>query len=96
MVPSGRTRHHGHKLECWRIPLHIRNTFFPARVTKSWPRLLREIVQSPSLEIFQDLVLGFSCWVALPEQGGTRGTPELPLASNSDMVKFGSLVVVLV
>jgi len=26
---------------------------FPLRVTEPWPRLLREAVQSPSLEIFQ-------------------------------------------
>lgn len=80
VVPSGRTRHHGHKLECWRVPLHIRNTFLPARVTKSRPKLLREIVRSPSLEIFQDVVRGSWCLVALPEQGGTRYTPELPRA----------------
>lgn len=35
VVPSGRTRHHRHKLECWGFPLHIRNTFFPTRLTKS-------------------------------------------------------------
>lgn len=80
VVPSGRTRHHGHKLKCWRVSLHVKTTFFPARVTKSWPRLLREIVKSPSLGIFQDVVLGSWCLVALPEQGGTRYTLELPLA----------------
>lgn len=72
MVPSARTRHREHKLECWRVPLHIRNTFFPVRVTKSWPRFLREIVQSLSLEIFPDVVLSSWSWVAVPEQGGAR------------------------
>lgn len=31
VVPSGRTRHHGNKAECRRVPLNVRN-FFPAKV----------------------------------------------------------------
>ena len=40
--------------------LNMRKNFFPLRVTEHWPRLPREAVESPSLEIFQphlDVVL---------------------------------------
>jgi len=33
--------------------LNMRKNFFPLRVTEPWPRLPREAVESPSLEIFQ-------------------------------------------
>jgi len=34
--------------------LNMRKNFFPLRVTEPWPRLPREAVESPSLEIFPD------------------------------------------
>ena len=36
-----------------RYRLNMRKNFFPLRVTEPWPRLPREAVESPSLEIFQ-------------------------------------------
>ena len=53
MVPINRTRGNGHKLKQSKLQLNTRENFFPLRVTEPWPRLPREAVESPSLEIFQ-------------------------------------------
>ena len=53
VVLSDRTRGNGHKLKQRKLQLKIRKNFFPLRVTEPWPRLPREAVESPSLEIFQ-------------------------------------------
>ena len=53
MVPSDRTRGNGHKVKQRKFQLNTRKNFFPLRVTEPWPRLPREAVESPSLEIFQ-------------------------------------------
>ena len=39
-----------------RFPLGIRNNFFSERAVLQWHRLHREVVQSPSLEVFQSRV----------------------------------------
>jgi len=65
VVPSDRTRGNGHKL-------NMRKNFFPLRVTEPWPRLPRQVVESPSLEIFKprlDAVLCSLLWVTLLRQG---------------------------
>ena len=43
----------GHKLKPGKFHLNMRKNFFTLRVTEPWPRLPREAVESPSLEIFQ-------------------------------------------
>ena len=44
---------HSHKLKLRKFCLNMRKSFFTLRVTEPWPRLPREAVESPSLEIFQ-------------------------------------------
>ncbi|KAK4816234.1 hypothetical protein QYF61_013642 [Mycteria americana] len=73
VVPSDKTRGHGHQLKHRRFSLNIRKHFFPVGVTKRWQRLPRVLVGSPFLEIFKshlDMVLGNRLCMSLLEQGG--------------------------
>ena len=85
MVPSDRTRGNGHKLKQRKFRLNMRKNFFPLRVTEHWPRLPREVEESPSMEIFQphlDAVLCSLLWVTLLWQGVGLGDPQ---RSNPDL-----------
>ena len=72
VVPSDKTRGNGNKLKHRKFCLNMRKNFFLLRVTEHWNRLLREVVESPSPEIFKtflDTVLCSLLWVTLLWQG---------------------------
>jgi len=87
VVPSERTRGNGHKLKHRKFQLNMRKNFFTPRVMEPWPRLPREVVESPSLEIFKtrlDVVLCSLLWVTLLRQGVGPSDPQrsLPTPTN--------------
>jgi len=72
---SDRTRGNGCRLKEGRFRLDRRNTFFTLKVVRPWNRLPRELVDAPSLEVFQARLDGalshLVYWkVSLPMAGG--------------------------
>ena len=90
VVPSDRTRGNGHKLKQRKLQLNRRKSFFPLGVMEPWPRLPREAVESPSLEIFKtrpNVVLCSLLWVTLLRQGGwTRWPTDVPSNHNHSVI----------
>lgn len=70
VAPHDRTRGNGYKQKHRRFILKVRKLFL-VRGMEAWHRLPREVLGSPSLEIFKshlNIVLGNSLYVALLQQ----------------------------
>ena len=80
LLRSAQTRGNGHKLQHEKHWLFIKKIFFTARMVKHRSRLTREVVLSPSLEIFINNKTPDPCLklVLLWVEDWTRWHPDIP------------------
>ena len=79
VIPRDRTRLNMCTLEDGKFHLNMKNNFFSLRVTEHWNRLPREVVESPSLEIFKTQLGAFCMWPDVGNLFSRRVGPSQPL-----------------
>lgn len=91
-VPTDRTRDDGHKLKHMKFYPTSRKKF-PEKAVKYWNRMLRKMVESPSLEIVKTQLDTIPCNMLQPpllkQQGCSRSAQEVP-SSPCDSAWVGS------
>ena len=70
MVRSNETRSNGLKLEQRKFHSNVQKNFFMVRVMEHWSRLPREVVESPSMEIFKIHLDAYLCCRVPATAGG--------------------------
>ena len=64
VMNSNRMRSNGLKLEHRKFHTNMQKNFFMVRVMEHWNRLPREVVESPSMEIFKTHLDAYLCYLS--------------------------------